>query len=340
MLYEIQNEALHVTVSSRGAELWALEGADGTACLWDADPAVWPWHAPVCFPWCGALEEGWTQGGRPVPAGRHGLVRDLEHTLVERSDNRLRFRLRYDGPAWPWPFTFETVHTLEGTDLVTTCTAVNDSPEPMPVQLGFHTGLRCPFTPGRRAEDYLVRRQMEAEQEAEQVRQQAQSEGYRQGYAEGLRQAGVEGQAELQKQREQQAEELQAFLEKATAAREELLRETRGELCELSLAIAEKVIHVSLNSSSEVVARMIQVATEKLKRREWVHIYVGGCAAKEVSAITPELMTALAGLSDHIKIIPLSDDEAGTCIIEMPDEIIDASASTQLKNIRDLIHEI
>ena len=145
---------------------------------------------------------------------------------------------------------------------------------------------------------------------------------------------------ELQKQREQQAEELQAFLEKATAAREELLRETRGELCELSLAIAEKVIHVSLNSSSEVVARMIQVATEKLKRREWVHIYVGGCAAKEVSAITPELMTALAGLSDHIKIIPLSDDEAGTCIIEMPDEIIDASASTQLKNIRDLIHEI
>ena len=163
----------------------------------------------------------------------------------------------------------------------------------------------------RQAEDYLVRRQMEAEQEAEQVRQQAQSEGYRQGYAEGLRQAGVEGQAELQKQREQQAEELQAFLEKATAAREELLRETRGELCELSLAIAEKVIHVSLNSSSEVVARMIQVATEKLKRREWVHIYVGGCAAKEVSAITPELMTALAGLSDHIKIIPLSDDEAG-----------------------------
>ena len=44
----------------------------------------------------------------------------------------------------------------------------------------------------RQAEDYLVRRQMEAEQEAEQVRQQAQSEGYRQGYAEGLRQAGVE----------------------------------------------------------------------------------------------------------------------------------------------------
>ena len=125
MLYEIQNEALHVTVSGKGAELWALEGADGTACLWDADPAVWPWHAPVCFPWCGLLEEGWSHGGRPVPPGRHGLVRDLTHTLAEQAPDRLRFRLRYDGPAWPWTFTFETVHALEGSDLVTTCTAVN-----------------------------------------------------------------------------------------------------------------------------------------------------------------------------------------------------------------------
>ena len=45
----------------------------------------------------------------------------------------------------------------------------------------------------------------------------------------------------------------------------------------------------------------------------------------------------LAGLSDHIKIIPMADDESGTCIIEMPDEIIDASASTQLNNLRDIL---
>lgn len=51
----------------------------------------------------------------------------------------------------------------------------------------------------------------------------------------------------------------------------------------------------------------------------------------------PELTTALAGLSEHIKIIPMSDDELGACIIEMPDEIIDASASTQLNNIRDVL---
>ena len=63
---------------------------------------------------------------------------------------------------------------------------------------------------------------------------------------------------------------------------------------------------------------------------------MGGCDSKELAQITPELTAALSGLSDHIKIIPMADDELGTCIIEMPDEIIDASVSTQLDNIRQI----
>ena len=35
----------------------------------------------------------------------------------------------------------------------------------------------------------------------------------------------------------------------------------------------------------------------------------------------------------------MADDEAGTCIIEMPDEIIDASAATQLNNIRTMLSD-
>ena len=61
--------------------------------------------------------------------------------------------------------------------------------------------------------------------------------------------------------------------------------------------------------------------------------------AKNLAQAAPELTTALAGLSDHIKFMPMADDEPGTCIIEMPDEIIDASAATQLSNIRDLLKD-
>ena len=117
------------------------------------------------------------------------------------------------------------------------------------------------------------------------------------------------------------------------------LERVRGQLRDLSIAVAEKVIHISLKSSGEVIARMIQAATEKLKRREWVHIYLADCDAKNLAQAAPELTTALAGLSDHIKFMPMADDEPGTCIIEMPDEIIDASAATQLSNIRDLLKD-
>ncbi|HIY22014.1 MAG TPA: F0F1 ATP synthase subunit delta [Candidatus Flavonifractor merdigallinarum] len=191
----------------------------------------------------------------------------------------------------------------------------------------------------RQAEEILEQARKRGEEEAAKAREEAHEEGYRQGYGEGLRKAQVEGQSKLEEHCQQLAQEVQEFLKQASAAKDEMLNQTQDELRDLSITIAEKVIHISLKSSQGVIARMIQVATEKLKRREWVHIYVGGYSARELSQITPELMTSLASLSEHIKIIPMPEDESGTCIIEMPDEIIDASASTQLQNIRDLLSE-
>ena len=133
--------------------------------------------------------------------------------------------------------------------------------------------------------------------------------------------------------------EVQAFLEKADMAREEVLLQARDELLDLCIAVAEKVVRVSLKSSSEVIVRMIQTATERLKRQEWVHIYISGCDTKGVAQISPALTTALGALSQHVKIIPMGDDEGGTCIVETPEEIIDASVSTQMTNIRDLLRD-
>lgn len=188
----------------------------------------------------------------------------------------------------------------------------------------------------REGEELLEQLRQQAAQEADAAREAARQEGFRQGYADGMTKAQIEGKAALEKQLQQQGQQIHDFLDKASRARDDLLEQTQGELCDLSMTVAEKVIHVSLKSSREVIARMIQMATDRLRRREWVHIYVGGCDSKELAQITPELTAALSGLSDHIKIIPMADDELGTCIIEMPDEIIDASVSTQLDNIRQI----
>ena len=162
MFYSIKNSFLCVSVNSRGAELWDIctAGDAPVSCLWDGQEAFWPRRAPVCFPWCGKVDGGWfSADGRRYEAGTHGFVRDMEHRLVEQGADRLRFRLDWTGDRsrWPWPFSFETGHVLEGRSLTTTCTVTNLSADGMPVQLGFHTGLRCPFSPGRGIRDYCIR---------------------------------------------------------------------------------------------------------------------------------------------------------------------------------------
>lgn len=187
------------------------------------------------------------------------------------------------------------------------------------------------------AEELKAERLQQAESEIEAACQQAKAEGFQQGYAEGLEQARAEAKNRLEEQLQKQTQEVAAYLKKVDNAREDMINQTKKELCDLSITVAEKVIRVSLKSSSEIIARMIQAATEKMKRQEWVHIYVGGYEAAALAQLTPELTVALASISDHIKIIPMADDETGTCIIETPNEIIDASVSTQVQNIREML---
>lgn len=189
------------------------------------------------------------------------------------------------------------------------------------------------------AERIIEEAKQAAEAEVARIHQQASEEGYNQGYVEGQRKGEEEASAATRKAAQESVEAVRRFLTQANNMRDEKIDKLSGELLDVAVAVAEKVIHVSLKSSEEIIKRMIIAATEKMKRREWVQIYVADCDVKGVAQSDPSLTAALSCLSDHIKIVPMRDAETGTCIVEMPDEIIDASASTQLENIRSVIHE-
>ena len=189
------------------------------------------------------------------------------------------------------------------------------------------------------AQQILEQARDQAAQEQEDIRAGARDEGYRDGYAQGLAKAMEDAVRDREATAARLEKDVQSFLEKASLAREELLLQTREELLELCIAIAEKVVRVSLKSSSEVIVRMIQTATERMKRQEWVHIYISGCDARQAAQISPALTSTLGALSQHIKVVPMGDDESGTCIVETPEEIVDASVSTQMSNIRDVLYD-
>ena len=189
------------------------------------------------------------------------------------------------------------------------------------------------------AEHIIEQAKQAAETEVSRIYQRTSEDGYNQGYAEGHQKGQQEASAAMRKAAQDAVDAVQRFLSQANQTRDAEIDKLSAEVLDVAVAVAEKVIHVSLKSSEEIIKRMIITATEKLKRRQWVQIYVADCDVKGVAQSDPSLAAALSSLSDHIKIVPMKDAEPGTCIVEMPDEIIDASASTQLENIRSVIHE-
>jgi len=189
----------------------------------------------------------------------------------------------------------------------------------------------------REAEEYREQARQAVQQELEELRQAAQKEGYERGFAQGIADAVQEGKAQREQMAADQAKAVEDFLEAAAFARDRVLDESKEDMKQLALAIAEKVIRISLRSSEDILRRMVEAAIEKHKRCEWAHIYIADCDVRGSVNTIPELTAALRGISNRVRVIPMVDDESGTCIIEMPDEILDASVSTQLGNIREVL---
>ena len=191
----------------------------------------------------------------------------------------------------------------------------------------------------READNILLQARDEADKKAKEVFAKARGEGYQEGYVAGMAQAAQESRQAREEQAARLEEEIHRFMEHAGDTLDRQMDQSVEDLRDLAMAVAEKVICVSLKSSADVIARMIQTAIDKRKKKEWVHIYIAECDAKRLTQLPASLTRALSALSDRVRIIPMADDESGTCIIEMPDEIIDASVSTQLGNLRTILND-
>lgn len=176
--------------------------------------------------------------------------------------------------------------------------------------------------------------------EREACKRSAHDEGYRDGYAEGMARAVKEGREERDRLALEQIKGIEVFLEEAAEQRDKILDSAREELKNLAVAVAEKVIHVSLKNSGDIILRMVDAATDTHKRCEWAHIYISDCDVGGKAYTVPELTAALSHVADRVRVIPMPEEESGTCIVELPDVILDASVSTQLDNVREVLNGV
>lgn len=181
---------------------------------------------------------------------------------------------------------------------------------------------------------------MDAREQAEILREKGYREGVETGQVDGYRAAYQEHQ-QLHAQALQELDRnIREVVTEVSIEKEKLLEQYIDDLKKVSLAVAEKIIQTSLQSSGDIVKRMIISATDKMQRKQWAKIYITKCETGISMEVDAEFLDALSKLSDNVKLITMDNGEPGTCIIELPDEIIDASVSTQLENIKDILNNV
>lgn len=150
--YTLHSSDLSVKIAGLGAELQSLRMPDNTELLWQADPKVWPRHAPHLFPIVGRLKNDTLRHqGKTYPLTNHGFARDMEFACTEQSGTHCTLVLS-DSEAtrehYPFAFELRITHALQGKTLSITYALHNPADKPLLASLGAHPAFMWPLHPG------------------------------------------------------------------------------------------------------------------------------------------------------------------------------------------------
>ncbi len=234
----------------------------------------------------------------------------------------------------PQDFREEDMESVEETEAIEEAEATEEEKQ---VSLAQMYGEEILREARIEAERILAQAELEAMAQKANAAEEGYEEGYRKGYDEGYAKSAADVKETLETQSHAYLEEIREIVDEVTTLKEEVLQKYTQDLKNIAIAIGEKVVQVSLKSSGSVIEKMILAATDKLKTREWAKIYISKVDADLLLRGDKDILKTLSKLSENLKVVVMEDEKPGACIIELPDEIIDASASTQMENIKEIL---
>jgi len=160
--FTIENEYLKLTVTTWGAQVKSVvRKCDNVEHIWQADPDVWGYHAPILFPHAGKVPGNKIEvNGQAYESTQHGFARLMEHDLVEHTEDAIVLELCANEETlakFPYEFRLVSTFTLENDTLHHTLTVENLDEKKMPFGIGFHPAFTVPFDDKHTAADYEMR---------------------------------------------------------------------------------------------------------------------------------------------------------------------------------------
>ena len=147
-------------IQQSGAQIASFKGPDGRERIWQADPDVWPQHAPVLFPVCGSVKDDQiTIAGEVYPMAKHGFTRNPDFQVTRVGDDFVELVLHPTEESrsmYPFDFAFHVTYTVFEGGYTTTFLVENLSDQVMPFCVGGHPGFICPMEDGATFNDYQL----------------------------------------------------------------------------------------------------------------------------------------------------------------------------------------
>lgn len=162
----IENDFLKVAIDTKGAQLSSvIDKKENRELMWQADPQVWPWHAPNLFPIVGAvINDELLVDGKAYPMKRHGFARQSEFVLLNSDDQQAVFSLpnsEKTHEVYPYNFDFEVMYLLIDNALRITYKIINRDKKDIYFSVGGHPAFNVPFYPDEQYEDYYLEFEVE-----------------------------------------------------------------------------------------------------------------------------------------------------------------------------------
>lgn len=161
MYYEIENQVLKIGVETAGAQLKTIfSKRTETEYLWQGEEAYWKGRAYNLFPIVGRAYGGkYDFRGKTYEIRPHGLARDNEFVLEERTATRLTFSFTYNKDTlkiYPCKFVFYVIYEIRDSLLSVTYHVKNVDSSSISFCLGGHPGFNIPFHQTGKFEDYFL----------------------------------------------------------------------------------------------------------------------------------------------------------------------------------------
>lgn len=150
MRHILENEQLRVEIDTFGAEVKSvIDKKTGMEYMWQGDKKYWGRTSPVLFPFVGSLKnKEYIYNGKKYQMGQHGFARDMEHTLLSFSLEKVWFSLKSDEETmkkYPFAFELRIGYKLDKNSLHVMWKVKNSGDDRMYFSIGAHPAFNCPI---------------------------------------------------------------------------------------------------------------------------------------------------------------------------------------------------